>query len=617
MLRGTVHQTLNNQSQLHYADLRGTTSHPGARFELLYFDAQSQSYLTIMSTSPLPSPPLTVRQTLELLDGNSANLAGHFEEAGYALWLGSGISFGRMRRLADIIRDVLSFLQSNIAPVDPDCRFRIAILKALRLVLSAGELAAIDLTQPVDVWPMIVEIQERLTTKYADLLDVTVDGEEDDFLLWNGVQVSKAFADPTIEPDAEHLCIAILALEGILPEIMTANWDGLIEKAALQLSGGGNLVNVCVLPDDVRRVGFRVQLYKFHGCAVLATQDEATYRPSLIARKSQIDNWAEDHAVLVQKLVNIITSRATLMIGLSAQDANIRAAFVSARENLDWPWPGSFPAIAFSQSELGSDQLVLLKNVYRNVMTPVNRDQIQADSHIPTYAKQLLLALVLQILCGKLTVLLGTAEANLPIAERRQLSEGLIFLRNMLADAGLANHYNFVRMFVTHLSRLMGLFRDGAVPSGNQLYYPLTMSPASHIALEPGIRSSGLQELAVALATLGHGVRHGLWTLHPADFGDPASGALEIRTSIRTVRIFFAASAESALKLFSSGRLSSTDYSVVIHSKTVIEPKHRSPARFVGRSGAVQPRAVSISTILGEVSTTKELTERFHREVAL
>ena len=101
-------------------------------------------------------------------------------------------------------------------------------MKALKLVLSAGELAAIDLAQPVDVWPMIVEIQDRLTTKYADLLDVTVDGEEDDFLLWNRVQVSKAFADPTIEPDAEHLCIAILALEGILPEIMTANWDGLI-----------------------------------------------------------------------------------------------------------------------------------------------------------------------------------------------------------------------------------------------------------------------------------------------------------------------------------------------------------------------------------------------------
>ncbi len=202
-----------------------------------------------MSTLPLASAPLTVRQTLELLDGNSANLAGHFEEAGYALWLGSGISFGRMRRLADIIRDALSFLQSNIAPADSNCRFRLALLKALKLVLSASELAAIDLAKPVDLWPTIVDVQDRLTTKYADLLDVTVDGEQDDFLLWNGVRVTEAFADPTIEPDAEHLCIAILALEGLLPEIMSANWDGLIEKAALQLSGGGNLVNVCVLPD--------------------------------------------------------------------------------------------------------------------------------------------------------------------------------------------------------------------------------------------------------------------------------------------------------------------------------------------------------------------------------
>jgi len=46
--------------------------------------------------------------------------------------------------------------------------------------------------------------------------------EEDDYLLWEGVHVTDAFADPATEPDAEHLCIAILGLEGLLPEIMSA-----------------------------------------------------------------------------------------------------------------------------------------------------------------------------------------------------------------------------------------------------------------------------------------------------------------------------------------------------------------------------------------------------------
>jgi hypothetical protein len=522
-----------------------------------------------------------------------------------------------MRKLADIIQDALSFLQSNIDQPDPDCRFRVALMKALRLVMSAPDAAAMDLSQPVNHWPHIVDILNLLTTKYADLLEVTVDNEEDDFLLWNGVRVTDSFANRAIEPDAEHLCIAILALEGLLPDVMSANWDGLIEKAAMQLSGGGNLVNVCVLPEDVRRTGFRVHLYKFHGCAVLAAQDEAKYRPLLIARKSQIDDWNKDHAVFLQQLVHIITAKATLMIGLSAQDSNIRSAFGEARDHLNWPWPGQFPAIAFSQTELGSDQVVLLKSVYRNVWAAANRDQIQAESHLPTYAKQLLLALVLRILCGKLTVLLRTAAGILPDAERDHLVQGLIVLRNLLGDAGSANHYDFVRAYILHLSRLMGLFRDGQVPSDSQLYRPLTMSPAAHIPLDPGMQASGLHELAVAVATLGLGVNQGLWTLHSADAGDPASGALEIRTAIRTIPIFFAASAESALKLSLSGRLSSTHYAVVIHSKTMVEPKHRSPSRISMRTGAVQPRSVSISDLLKNVSTAAELTRRFQQEVAL
>jgi hypothetical protein len=570
-----------------------------------------------MSTSLPTTAPLSVRETVVLLDSSLVNMVRHFQEAGYALWLGSGISFGRVKRLPEMIRDTLSFLQKNVVAGKSDCRFRVALLKALKLVLIDAELATIDLDQPTSTWPILGVLVDRLTTKYADLFDITVDGEEDDFLLWHGVHVVEAFADPMIEPDSEHLCIVILALEGLLPEIMTANWDGLIEKAARQLTGTDTLINVCVLPEDVRRVGFRVQLFKFHGCAVLAASDEAKYRAHLIARKSQLDGWEKEHPVTAQRLVNIITSRATLMMGLSVQDANIRSAFVSARENLNWPWPGPFPAIVFSQSELGGDQVVLLKDVYHKSWNPMNRDQIKAESLIPTFAKQLLLALVLQTLCAKLNALVNAAESGLSAVERTQLQRGLLVLKNLLADAGSTNHYDFVRALVQHNSRILGLFRNGSIPSDPQIYNPLTMSPAAHIPLEPGTQASGLPEFAVAIATLGLGVQRGLWTLRAADVVDPSTGAIEIRTSIRSVPVFFASTAESALQLFASGTVSPTGYSVVIHSKTIVEPKPRSPARFVGRTGATSPKAVSVSTLLGEVSTAVELVQRFQGEVAL
>jgi SIR2-like domain len=570
-----------------------------------------------MSSLPIPADPFTVRETLTLFDTTSASFFKRFEEGGYALWLGSGISLGRLVGLSDIIRNVLIFLQTNINPSDPNCRFRASFKRALRVVLSDNELAAIDLTQPVTDWPKIENILWRLAGNYARLLDLTVDGEENDFLVWNAARVIATFADPTIEADAEHLCIGILALEGLLPEIMTANWDGLIERAAAELSGGGNLINVCVRPQDVRQTGFRVHLYKFHGCAVLAAQDEPTYRPLLIARQSQIDSWTVDHAVFVQRLVNIIVSKATLMIGLSAQDSNIRLAFATAQANLNWPWPGTFPAIVFSQTQLGLDQGSLLKNVYRDSMTPANRDEIEAGARIPTRARQLLVALVLQILWGKLRGLVSTAETGLPPAERTHLAEGLRALRNLLADVCGSDHYGFVRSFVENSSRFLDLFRNGGVPADPRVYHPLTMSPVAQIAQDASIPASGLQELAIAIAILGLGVLSDLWSLHTANLGDPTGGAIEARTSVHRTKVFFAASGESALRLFSSGRLPSQGHGIVIHSKTIMEPKQRSPERAFGRTGVARLQQVSISRLLGETTTAAELTRRFREEVML
>ena len=53
------------------------------------------------------------------------------------------------------------------------------------------------------------------------------------------------------EPDCEHLCIAILALEGVLGNAVSANWDGLIEAAVAQLAGHpDHVMRVVVLPEE-------------------------------------------------------------------------------------------------------------------------------------------------------------------------------------------------------------------------------------------------------------------------------------------------------------------------------------------------------------------------------
>src|SRR5207245_6055267 len=126
--------------------------------------------------------------------------------------------------------------------------------------------------------------------------------------LWEGVDVVRTFGTTGPDYDCEHLCIGILALEGVVPEIASANWDGLIEAAVAELTNdAGGVVNVCVRSDDIRGPRLRSRLLKFHGCAVLAASDPSQYRGLLIGRQSQISDWPNDpaHAPIRLQLINL------------------------------------------------------------------------------------------------------------------------------------------------------------------------------------------------------------------------------------------------------------------------------------------------------------------------
>src|SRR3546814_10666413 len=73
-----------------------------------------------------------------------------------------------------------------------------------------------------DLWPDYEALAARLVGNYARMLDVPVDGEEADYLLWDVLDAANVYANPAIEPDAEHLCLAVLAIEGVASELPTA-----------------------------------------------------------------------------------------------------------------------------------------------------------------------------------------------------------------------------------------------------------------------------------------------------------------------------------------------------------------------------------------------------------
>lgn len=536
------------------------------------------------------------------------------------LWLGSGISFGRVDGLRQVIARVLEFLRARTIPGDTACRYGRALREALDLApITPEEEGRVDLTQPFATWPDGNQVVTRLCNNYARLLEINVEGELDDYLLWEAVKLSATFADPAKPPDVEHLCLAILVLEGACSDLASANWDGLIEGAIAAMTGGQPALSVCVRPEDLRNPAPRGRLIKFHGCAVLATQNEAAYRPFLVARQSQINGWAAwpENAAIRGRLVDLVATKPTLMIGLSVQDANIQTLFAQAAAQMAWRWPSNPPSYVFSANELGGDQQGLLKNVYRLDMTSGNRQQIIDEARIQAYAKSLLLALVLHLLCSKVRALVDLAPGAMPVADRQPLRDGVIALRDQLAASVAPDPLAFINAFIDQWGRSLHLILNGSLTHAAGRYQPLTVESIANISINPSLPASGMRETAVAAGVLGYGVSRGEWRIDVPASTAISDGMFRLHAPSGEAKVFLTSGPTSALQLRQDGYVVDAEEPIVIHGHKLVPAMHRSPRSAPGRTGRRGVREVSIASLMASTATPDELLQRFREELAI
>ncbi len=172
---------------------------------------------------PIPdAATITVPKTLALLDGDFAGVAQGIGRGEYALWLGSGISRGRIVGLDGVLRKVIEFLRLRATA---DAAHHRALDEVIRLAMpSAAEQAQIDYAIDSANWPCLGDLLGRLAKVYSRVFSILVEGHVDDYLLWEGAAFTDTFAHQ--EPDAEHLSIGILALEGVVTDMASANWVG-------------------------------------------------------------------------------------------------------------------------------------------------------------------------------------------------------------------------------------------------------------------------------------------------------------------------------------------------------------------------------------------------------
>ncbi len=348
-----------------------------------------------------------------------------------------------------------------------------------------------------------------MVNNYSTLLGLTVDGEDMDYLLWNVIDVGATFADLAMTPDVEHLCLAVLSLEGTAPEMLSANWDPLVERAVDTLTDGNTALRPTVVarPADLQLLRNKTRLIKFHGCAVKAQGDPGQYRQWLVASNDQVAAFCTqaNNQGLVTALTHIVGSKRTLMLGLSAQDTNIQGIFNKAANELTWQLGDPPPSYVFSEQELGLNQRSLLKNVYRDQITPANLTSVYESARIQAFAKPLLTALLLDVWSRKLQTLILLAPGPLPPAERQHLCNGIAALRNHLADAALPN-LDFIDALLDRFGRACKLLRDGQIEHPNVRFEPITNDVVAALAGNPALGALGLREAAVALGLVGDGI---------------------------------------------------------------------------------------------------------------
>lgn len=562
-------------------------------------------------------PADTVGALIHRLGANFAKFAAAFSDGDYALWLGSGISRDRFPGVWDLIARVLDFLRVNADFDDPACPHRIALEEVLdHTALTLDERRGIDFTLPAKSWLKWETIVRSLSDRYAEVLDVSVAGERDDYLVWTGLDVPGTYGDPTIGPDVEHYCVALLMLEGVVRVAVTANWDGLLEQALDHLCAEPEaLFRVVVKKDEFRDLGARRPVIKFHGCAVRASEDDGQYRPMLIARASQIERWTElaDHQHMRKELERLFSVHPTLMMGLSTQDSNMHTMFHRASQDLVRSWdPTQPPALVLSEQNLHGHHKRTLKATYGGDFSP-NAAAIEGSALLGAWAKPTLVGLLLWVLTEKLVVLLDHVPALGAHAEDGdRMKDDLRALRAKAAEYAEAGTVEFVTRTAESVSHMLGMFRRGASSAHDGLYEPLTTTPIAEAVLNRDFPAEKFGQLALAISLIGRGQAVGAWDIIAGTRAVPDGGVVRLRSANRDVKVFAVRDHEASIELDKSGVYEPSDGNVlVVHAGDLPPENTRSPRGRLGRTGKPEPVHLSMRRMGADATGADDMYSAF------
>ncbi len=515
-------------------------------------------------------------------------LGGH-----YAVWLGSGISRERFPDLGTLLRELLEILHSRIQAGDANCPYRRCLENVIQLTTIRPRNL---LDEPPANWSndrgelVAEEIVNQLWSRYPDVLDQTlrVNGETLT-VTFHLLKLDEIYGDASKQPDAEHRFLALLIAEGILDELVTTNWDALIE-AAHEACGNGvdRRLDVVAAGEDIDGTGVAgiARLTKIHGCARKSLAEPHRYRQHILATRTDITSWGHrpEVAPLRDMVHQLLRERPALFIGLSGQDWNLQSECFAAFAPVP-PMANKRPRVIFSTPNLDAPQKAFLKVIYPANDYATNEERLTTDAALPLRGKPLLgtLYLLTLLLKAREFVNRGSQDLSKPwcdfIEQARKTWQSFLQQRYDAATDPNDSHQAW-RQLADELpnvaTRFVTIYRNLTTLSSPTAYRALDNRHLGLLKSESTVPELNYHWLMLVLAVLKEGWAQNLWSLGLALGQETRHGQFVLSLSGRDLSVFIVRDGANSLSRMIQDQIVDMRHAANL---VVIYPADREPAR--------------------------------------
>lgn len=471
------------------------------------------------------------RGALERFVATDEKLVRDVADSKRLFWLGSGISRDQVPDLAMIMRVMLLELRDRARSGAEADIHRDALTEILSAHLQ-GELPRYKANP--ETWEPVST--EPLRNVYSDVIGTRVGNKPGEYLLLELAHLIETYGDSDLRPGPIHQYLAILIAEGMVTNLASGNWDGLVEAALRDLTATPEWLDVYVTGDDRRNEKGFARLAKFHGCAVLAREHPNTYLDRIIATRAQISRFSTraEFEHMRTWLSQRTEQDRSIILGLSVQDSDLLNVFTKAAEAHPWQWDSDRPAYVFAQPTLRDGQLDVLDNCYNGDFN-AHREAVIERSAFGHYAGPTIAALTWRALALKALAMLERADLS-----SEELADGLSRGLNHLAEEVPRRvGYDEGRLLEFLLGPYSDLVRDYFGGRNFPGRYAVALRGSlSHVATDPTVRLLTSDLLACAIGFLGWGLLSDHWKLAVHDSsGHPRLGLARAASSTVIVRI--------------------------------------------------------------------------------